>query len=120
MPTYTKTTWVNGSAPAVNATNLNKIETGIETATPLTGQVATGTTSWTTTTTAGFARFKDVAIAGVTATMYPEVFFTAASYTIAQDAEIGPYCETYAGGIRLFAQSIPTGTVTFDYVVVRG
>lgn len=27
---YTKTTWVNGSAPAINATNLNKVETGIK------------------------------------------------------------------------------------------
>jgi hypothetical protein len=26
---YTKTTWVNGQAPAINATNLNNIETGI-------------------------------------------------------------------------------------------
>ena len=26
---YTKTTWVNDQAPAINATNLNKIETGI-------------------------------------------------------------------------------------------
>jgi hypothetical protein len=25
---YTKTTWVNGSAPAINADNLNKIERG--------------------------------------------------------------------------------------------
>jgi hypothetical protein len=32
MP-YTKTTWVNNSAPFINATNLNKIETGIEQAT---------------------------------------------------------------------------------------
>lgn len=29
MPQYVKTTWVNGSAPALGATNLNKIETGI-------------------------------------------------------------------------------------------
>ena len=29
---YTKTNWVNGGTPAINATNLNKIETGIETA----------------------------------------------------------------------------------------
>ena len=27
---YTKTVWVNGTAPAINATNLNNIETGIE------------------------------------------------------------------------------------------
>lgn len=30
MPTYTKTTWVNNQAPSINATNLNKIEEGIE------------------------------------------------------------------------------------------
>jgi hypothetical protein len=29
MPAYTKTTWVNGTTPAINATNLNKIEQGI-------------------------------------------------------------------------------------------
>lgn len=29
MPVYSKTTWVNGSSPAINATNLNKIEDGI-------------------------------------------------------------------------------------------
>lgn len=29
MPKYVKTTWVNGSSPAINATNLNKIEDGI-------------------------------------------------------------------------------------------
>lgn len=28
---YTKTTWVNNAAPAINATNLNKIENGIAT-----------------------------------------------------------------------------------------
>lgn len=26
---YSKTTWINGASPAINATNLNKIETGI-------------------------------------------------------------------------------------------
>lgn len=31
MP-YTKTTWVNGQPPALNATNLNHIEDGIEAA----------------------------------------------------------------------------------------
>ena len=29
MPAYSKTTWVNGTTPAINATNLNKIEQGI-------------------------------------------------------------------------------------------
>ena len=30
MPNYTKTNWVNNSAPAINADNLNKIEAGIK------------------------------------------------------------------------------------------
>ena len=55
MPTYTKTTWVNGSVPAVSATNLNKIETGIDTATAITGQTSTTNPGWTATTDAGFA-----------------------------------------------------------------
>ena len=29
---YSKTTWVNGTTPALNETNLNKIEVGIENA----------------------------------------------------------------------------------------
>ena len=30
MATYTKTTWVNGQAPAINGTNLNNIEAGVD------------------------------------------------------------------------------------------
>ena len=30
MAAYSKTTWTNSSAPAINADNLNKIENGIE------------------------------------------------------------------------------------------
>lgn len=29
MPTYTKTAWVNGGPPAIDSTNLNKIESGV-------------------------------------------------------------------------------------------
>lgn len=39
MP-YTKTTWVDGSAPAISAANLNKIEQGIADALPIDGTVA--------------------------------------------------------------------------------
>lgn len=45
MPVYSKTTWVDGSAPSVDATNLNKIEEGIFTSlqqdgsTSMTGQL---------------------------------------------------------------------------------
>lgn len=40
MPAYSPTTWVNGTAPALSATNLNKIETGISAALPIDGSVA--------------------------------------------------------------------------------
>lgn len=83
------------------------------------GSASTDNTGWTTTTTAGFAQFKDVPITGVTAAMFPSIAFTTATYTIALDANM-TLCSTYAGGIRLFADSVPTGTVTFDYVVTRG
>lgn len=39
MP-YTPTTWVNGSAPALSATNLNNIETGISNSVNKDGSVA--------------------------------------------------------------------------------
>lgn len=45
MPVYSKTTWVDGSAPSIDATNLNKIENGIFTSlqqdgsTSMTGQL---------------------------------------------------------------------------------
>ena len=37
MPVYSKTTWVDGTAPAINASNLNKIEQGIADALRLDG-----------------------------------------------------------------------------------
>ncbi len=40
MPAYSPTTWVNGTAPALSATNLNKIESGISAALPIDGSVA--------------------------------------------------------------------------------
>lgn len=40
MPQYVKTVWINGSAPALGATNMNKIEDGIFNALPIDGSVA--------------------------------------------------------------------------------
>lgn len=119
MPTYTKTTWVNGTAPGINATRLNNIETGIETATNITGQTSTTNTGWTATTEAGFSLRKDIAIAGVTSTMFCDIMFIGASYTIALNAHIG-YATTYNGGITLYSDYTPSGTVTFDYVITKG
>ena len=52
---YTKTTWVNDQAPAINATNLNKIETGIfnndSMLTSILTTLGINTTTWVSTDT---------------------------------------------------------------------
>lgn len=71
---YSKTTWINGASPAINATNLNKIETGIyeldavvtdhtSTLASLSSTVGSHTTSISTlnTTTAGHESRLDTA-----------------------------------------------------------
>jgi hypothetical protein len=109
---------VNGSAPAVSANNLNKIESGIDLATTITGQTSVTTASWTATTDAGFAAKKNVTIAGVTSTMRAEVLFIPQSFAAAQNANVG-YATTYDGGITLYADNAPSETLFFDYIVVK-
>jgi hypothetical protein len=115
---YTKTNWVNGTTK-LNASNMNKIEDGIDNATPIVGQETVSTASWTATTTGGFAHKKDVPITGVTSSDYPIIAFVAASYEAAADAGI-TYIETYDGGITLYALEVPSITLTFDYMITKG
>jgi hypothetical protein len=116
---YTKTTWVNSSAPPINATNLNKIEDGIEKATDIIGQESVTTTSWTATTVSVFLQKKDVSITGVTSNDFPIIAFNAESFEDAFDAGI-TYIESFNGGITLYADEIPASTLTFDYVITKG
>lgn len=61
---YTKTTWVNNSAPALNATNLNKIETGISDAH---NTIGSGTLSTTQKTLIGAINEHETDIAALNA-----------------------------------------------------
>jgi hypothetical protein len=47
------------------------------------------------------------------------VNFTLSSLPVAIGAGVS-YVESYAGGITLFANGVPTGSVTYDYVIVKG
>jgi hypothetical protein len=85
----------------------------------VTGFTSTGTASWASTTAGGFTVKKDIAIAGVTASDYPEVAFNLSTYAVAQNALL-TYVETYAGGITLYGVSTPSSTVSFDYVILKG
>lgn len=115
MPIYTKTTWVNGAAPAVSATNLNKIEEGINLATPRTGRAIASTSSWSATASNGFSFTKNVPITGITEAMNVSVLFLGSSLQDAITANAS-FAETYNGGIRLYADSVPTSALTFDFV----
>ena len=115
MPIYTKTPWVNGAAPAVSATNLNKIEDGISLATPRTGRAIASTSSWSATTSNGFSFTKNIPITGITEAMNVSVLFLGSSLQDAITANAS-FAETYNGGIRLYADSVPASALTFDFV----
>lgn len=75
--------------------------------------------SWIASGNAEYPFKKNAAITGVVAADYPTMIaFTAATIAIANAAGIG-YVECYAGGVTLFAKSMPSGTVTFDYVITK-
>lgn len=123
MP-YTKTTWVNNSAPAIDATNLNKIETQYETAqtdfAPLTGSGTVVTSSWTSSTAvSGFNVSATVTTTPSSVTYIPFVNFTTGSYSIAKTAGI-TLAVSDASGFVLYGTSTPSGTVSFNYVYVKG
>lgn len=123
MP-YTKTAWVNNSTPSIDATNLNKLETQYENAqtdfAPLTGSGAVVTSSWiASTAVTGFIVSATVATTPSSATYIPFVNFTTASYSIARIAGITLAVSTSSGFI-LYGTSTPSGTVSFNYVYVKG
>lgn len=81
----------------------------------LKGQVTVTNTGWAASSIPGYV-FKQAPIAGVAAADYPSGGFNGASFPIAKAAGID-YVECYAGGIVLAGTSVPTSSVTFDYVI---
>jgi hypothetical protein len=114
---YTQTNWTETTA--ITPALLNKMEVGIGQATPITGQATTSASGWTSISSNPFTRKKDVAITGVTTLDTPLISFTLSSYPIALDAGI-TYVETTNGGITLYAINMPSGAITFDYVILKG
>ncbi len=115
---------LSGTPTAPTATTATN-NTQLATTAFVRGQTLRGTgvnvtsASWVASGNAEYPFRKDALIAGVVAADYPTlVAFNAATIAIANAANIG-YVECYAGGIRLFAKTAPTGTVTFDYVITK-
>jgi hypothetical protein len=138
---YVKTTWVNSSAPPINATNLNKIEDGIfdvtenfETHTTVSaslsvlGHVQTGvftatitTASWTG-TVSPFTN--DTTVSGILATDTPIIDIVLTG-TFADDEDIieawgGVYrAVTTADVVTFSATDLPTVDLPIQLKVVR-
>jgi len=98
MP-YTPTTWVNGSAPALSATNLNNIETGISNSINKDGSVAM-TSQFVT--VAGSATTPSIAPSGDTNTgiFFPSadtIAFVEGGSEVIRIASIGTFNVSTAG-----------------------
>jgi hypothetical protein len=83
------------------------------------GQLTVTNASWVVGTYGTYTHRREVAITGVVATDTPLVFFTLATKQIAQVSNIS-HVESYAGGIYLYSNGVPSGSVTFDYRILKG
>lgn len=78
------------------------------------------TSGWTAGTAGDYAYYIDIAAADITAADGVDVVLTAASISTAQACGMCPSVETRAGVLRFRAVSIPTGSMTGEYRILRG
>lgn len=85
----------------------------------VTGNLSITTSSWVASGNEKFPFKKSIAITGVTSSDYPISFaFTLATLEIAETANAA-YVECYNGGIAIFAESVPSATMSADYVIIK-
>lgn len=58
-----------------------------------------------------------MACTGVTAAMFAEVVLSPAD---ALSGNIAPVCQTYSGGVYLYAKAVPSAAVTIPTIIVWG
>ncbi len=86
----------------------------------LKGTITVDNTNWVSGSYGeGMAYRKQVPIAGVTSAEFPIIAFDLSTKEVANDART-THVKSYNGGIYLYSESIPTGSITFDYRVIRG
>lgn len=118
MKYYNGSAWV--ALDAANADTVGGLTVGqIQAGVLAKGQVSTDNTGWVASGNTELPQKKNVAIASVTTADKAIVDFTLATLAIATEAGI-TYQETYDGGVTLFAANAPSGTVTFDYAIIKG
>ena len=115
---YTKTTWVNGKAPAINAANLNKIEQGIYDNDAALAQKASDFPYTVTLTVAGWSNnTQTVNIAAATATNSIVVSPIPAHQSAYSDA--GILCTAQSSGSITFScDSAPASAIQVNVLVI--
>lgn len=126
MPNYTPNYNLKKPLPTENYNiddpngNMDLLDAALKGLESLTGTITTDNTGWTQASYgADYQYRKQIAIAGVTNADFPSIAFNLATKEIASDAGMS-HVESYNGGIYLYAESLPTADVTFDYDIERG
>lgn len=70
--------------------------------------------------TSEFVFFADIPVSGLTAKDYAEVNFNRASQSVAAEAKICAAGETMAGKIRIYSETVPTATLSGEYIIMKG
>ena len=119
---YTKTIFVNGSTPAINAVNLNKMEQGIfDAATTVDYTVTIPSTSWTG-ASAPFT--KSVTVTGMLATDAPIVDIVPSGVYATDLIMVEDWGKVYritttVDSITVYANEVPTANIPIQLKVVR-
>ncbi len=78
--------------------------------------------SWTLNSSATdeFVYYADINIVGLTANDTAEIDFNKTSKTVVGNANISDEGETFSGKIRIYAENIPTGTISGTASITKG
>lgn len=115
---YVAPTFVNGGPPAISAENLNALaQTAEENQTFLFENVTVTAGSFVSDATFETFPFRAaIPLAGITAQMIPNVIF---SPTDAAAGMYAPVCQSYDGGVYIYAITTPAGTVTIPTITAK-
>ena len=70
--------------------------------------------------TSEFVYYADITVNDLTDKDYAEVNFSRASQSVATEANICASGETMTGKIRIYAENIPTATISGEYIITKG
>ena len=119
-PTIPSTAADVGAVPTsrtVNGKSLSSDITVGNTHRIVSSSITISTSSWSQTNTYSDYPYRaNVSISGVTTSYVPEVIF---NMTDATGGNFAPVCETYNGGVYIYAKEKPTATVTIPVIECR-